>query len=178
MADPNHVEALDSHDVRTVVLYRTGLVVSTGALIGQAVALGGGLASPGPNLVLLLGVALILGNLHLYDKTIRWFMTMVGWTGAILLALGVDGLVSTAGLGFLWVVLSAVALKERLCFRVPGLAFVPWLLAPATLFVAIGQNQAAGACLSVTGAILGLLAFTKIRQPLHFDVGDKSRYQV
>lgn len=178
MADPQHVALLDPHDRRTVALYRLGIGVTAVGLVAVAVSLGGDVPLRWAAVLQLAGVALVLANLHLYAKAIRWLMTMAGWTGAVLLATSAGGLMDTAALGFLWVVVSAVALKERLCFRLPGLAFVPWLLAPAVAALASNQRGVAGGLVAVTAAIMGLLAAAKVRQPLHFDIGDKSRYEV
>jgi uncharacterized integral membrane protein len=178
MADPQHQEALDAHDVRTVWLYRVGIGVSAGALLAVAVALGSGTPLRTAAVAQLLGVGLMVANLHLYAKAIRWVIAMSGWTGAVLLASGAGGLVEAAALGFLWIAVSAIALKERLCFRLPGLAFVPWLLASAVAFHAVGADQVAGGLVAVAAPIVALLAWAKIRQPTHFDVGDKARYEV
>ena len=119
--------------------------------------------------------------MHLYDKQIRWFIGMTGWFGAVLLFTsgGPDApWLYTAGLGFLFVSLSAYALKEQFCFRIPGLRLVPLLLAGALIPLLSGHPAIAGALLLTAGLIYTALIVAKWRMPLHFDVGDKSKYQL
>jgi uncharacterized integral membrane protein len=131
------------------------------------------------------GVALTTANLHLYDKRIRWIISSSGilglWFLATLLALpeGVaEHLLFNAGLGFLFVALSAYALKEQFCFRIPGLKLVPLFLASAMLAALAGQLLAFGVTLLPAAVLLTVLCVAKWRMPLGHDVGDKSHYQV
>ena len=86
--------------------------------------------------------------------------------------------VSTAGMGFVFVALSGFALKEQFCFRIPGLRLVPLFLAAATFLHLSPQPWTAGPPMIIAGGVLGWLSIAKIRQPLHFDIGDKSSYQI
>jgi len=176
MADPHHIPDLDRFDRLTVRLYRIGL-------LGQAVALLAAWWTDGSRIAWAVYggfVALAALNMHLYAKVFRWIIL-----GAVLTGLALQSGAHAykahwlwhAGLGFLFVGSSAWALKERYCFRIPGMRLVPaflafsltpvfWLRPPYLPFVAIG------------GAFLTMLAIAKLRMPLHFDVGDKSKYQV
>jgi uncharacterized integral membrane protein len=181
VADPHHVEALDSFDVATVSLYRTGIAVSALGVGLVAAAHWTGRPDGLARLVLLGGVALVDAHLHLYDKRIRWVIVASGWAAAVLLFSGLltgNGWVGDAGLGFAFVVQSGVALKERFCFRLPFMNAVPWLLASALVPLRLGLDRPAAALLAGGATLVGLLAIAKARMPLHFDIGDRRRYQV
>jgi uncharacterized integral membrane protein len=184
MADPHHVEPLDGFDRLTVSAYRAGLFVAATGIAGLAWSLTSGPESPGWRWVVYAGVALIVANLHLYDRTLRWFIGAAAWIGALLgllapLASPLAGpWLADAGLGFAFVVLSAAALKERYCFRVPIVVLVPPILAASLLPMRLGAPAPAGGLLAGAAAVLLLLAFAKVTMPLHFDIGDKRHYQV
>lgn len=184
MADPQHEPELDSFDRLTVVLYRFGIGMAAVAV--ALIGVGGLLSWPTwlGHMAMLAATALLVADLHLYDKRIRWVIGAAGWVGACLLFAGslADGevarWVSHAGLGFLFVTLSALALKERFCFRIWGLRAVPALLA-ASLIPQLGGWPVATASLLVPASlVVAALAVAKVRMPLHFDVGNKSAYQV
>lgn len=184
MADPQHEPELDGFDRFTVRAYRAGLGLSAlgvAALVG-APWLGGD--GSGARAAVWVGVGLSVAHLHLYDKRVRWVIGAAGWTGAALTAIAAACTgaaahwLSHAGLGFAFVVLSALALKERFCFRLPGLPLVPALLATSLVPLVAGWPEAAAVALAPAAVLLGLLALAKARMPLHYDVGDKSRYQV
>ena len=189
MADPHHVATLDGFDRMTVKLYRGGIVVSALALVGfaihQALA-ANGVAVPGwlPRAGVLVGTALAVADLHLYDKRIRWLVGAVAWIGATGLLVGtahggaLGHWVGHAGLGFLFVALSALALKERLCFRIWGLRGVPVLLAASLIPLLGGWPAPAAVLLGIAGLIYGALAVAKLKMPLHFDIGNKDAYQI
>ena len=194
MANPEHTPTMDSFDNFTVVLYRIGITLCAATLL-----VGGlGRAMPIPELtmaspwapwalktdpLLVVGIALSVSNVHLYAKVFRWVFSFTAWLGAVLL-IGAPGtgdaarVIACAGLGCLFVTLSAFALKERFCFRIPGLRMVPFLLAVATFANLANATDAVAITMGLSGLILSLLAFQKWRMPLHFDVGDKSAYEI
>lgn len=184
MADPHHVEPLDRFDRLTVSLYRAGLFVSALGVAALAAALVADVGEPAARWLVLLGAATAVLDLHLYDRLIRWVIAGAGWTGAVLVGLAAvlppaaAPWAEDAGLGFLFVVLSALALKERFCFRLPIVVAVPWVLAGSLVPLRLGLHGPAAALLAVGAAILALLAVAKVRMPLHYDIGDKRRYQV
>lgn len=182
MADPHHQEVLDGFDRATVTLYRSGIGVAAVGLGVHAASLATGAALPGRWLVLA-GVAAIAADLHLYDKRIRWVFGAAAWTGVVLGALPAPGgwlgeLLGDAGLGFLYVTLSGVALKEQFCFRLPLMQAVPVLLASSLVPLVLGAALPAAALSAGAALLLGTLALAKWRMPLHFDIGDRSRYQI
>jgi uncharacterized integral membrane protein len=183
MADPHHVEPLDGFDRLTVGLYRAGLVTSALGVGGLAWALGSGSPDAPWRWLVYCGVGLVVANLHLYDRAIRWFIGASAWIGALLVLLAPNApaaapWLADAGLGFAFVVLSAAALKERYCFRVPLVVVVPIVLATALVPLRLGQVGPAAVLLGAGAAVLGLLAGVKGTMPLHYDIGDKRRYQV
>jgi uncharacterized integral membrane protein len=190
MADPDHTPTLDGFDELTVRLYRSGLTIAAFSLVLIGLlqlGRGLGLSEPPPIwetrtwLLCLIGTAGAICNMHLYDKRIRWFVGVCGWIGAVFLVSS-GGPESKwlfhAGLGFIFVSLSAYALKEQFCFRIPGLRLVPLLLATSLLPMLGGQPVFSGLLLLISGLIYSALVIAKWRMPLHFDVGDKSHYQI
>jgi uncharacterized integral membrane protein len=184
MADPHHVEPLDSFDRFTVGAYRTGLVLGALAVGALAACWAADRADTPARAATLAAVALIVAHLHLYDRFLRWVIAGSGWLGAVLAFGGAlcpepwAGWLLDAGLGFQFVVLSAVALKERYCFRLPVVVAIPGLLAISLLPMRAGLALPTAALLAGAAIVLALLAVAKLRMPLHYDIGDKRRYQV
>src|SRR5262245_51320327 len=108
MADPHHVEPLTSFDRLTVGLYRAGLLIAAFGVAWTAMAVGMGAPSVVPRWTTLVGVAVVVANLHLYDPVIRWVIVVAGWLGAVLVAVGpivgtaAAAWTDNAGLGFLF----------------------------------------------------------------------------
>lgn len=187
MADPHHIEELDGLDRLTVRLYRSGIALSAVGLLLAAAVYGAGQDEAWGRAtwtLVLAGAALCIADMHLYAKHIRWVIGASGWLGAVLV-FGADAAteplqpwVRFAGVGFVFVSLSGFALKEQFCFRIPLLRAVPLLLAASLVPLLAGIGWAAAALLGVAGLVYGALAVAKMRMPLHFDVGDKSKYQV
>ena len=184
MADPQHVAALDGFDRWTVRGYRAGLALAVVGVGGLAAAGFAGAPVAGPRVVVLVATAAIVPNLHLYDRVIRWVIAVAGWLGAVLPAVAAvlppaaAPWAADAGLGFSFVVLSAVALKEQWCFRLPLMPLVPALLATSLVPLRAGAPGAAAPLWAGAAALLLLLATAKVRMPLRYDIGDKSRYSV
>jgi len=186
MADPHHVEELDSHDVFTVRLYRTGLAISATSLLllGGSLVVGAveiaGMAWVG----VFAGTALSVACMHLYDKRIRWLIGASAPFGGVLMLLAPHTPESLwtwvfhAGAGFVFVSISGFALKEQFCFKIKFLPLVPLSLAGSLIPLLLGQIQVAGLMLAFAGVLYGVLAVAKVRMPLHFDIGNKSAYQI
>ncbi|MEN0061444.1 MAG: DUF2301 domain-containing membrane protein [Myxococcota bacterium] len=186
MADPDHIPQMDAFDRLTVGLYRAGLLgQALGLFVISATEIGWAARDVGP-LAMLTAVALSVGNLHLYDKRIRWLISTSGWLGAVLVVAAatlpesawVEALLHYAGLGFLFVVTSALALKERFCFRLPGLQAVPVALAGGVATGLFGFGTLTAVALGLSGLVVALLAVAKLRMPVHVDIGNKDAYQV
>ena len=181
MADPQHIEPLDGFDRTTVRLYRSGLTASSVGIGGAGAAIGLGLDPALAFALVWLGVQLAVTNIHLYDARFKWLFTILAQLGSagMLLGLGLgQPIVFDAGLGFLFATLSGIGLKERLCFRIPGMKVMPAVLAASLVPLVFGWPLPAAALLVAGGGLAGSLAFVKLGQPLHFDIGDKSKYRV
>lgn len=142
----------------------------------------------GPLLIVAAGAtaALCAANVHLYDKRIRWVLQAAAPLGLALQAVGLAmpdlwilaWPTQIAGLGFGFVTLSGLALKERFCFRIFGLRAVPLLLALGLLPLLVDWPLGAPILLGPAALVLGWLAVAKLGQPLHFDIGDRRAYQI
>jgi len=181
MADPQHVEKLDFIDVITVMLYRCGISIAVFALLIPLLEY----SYPGLYYLYLpllaMSAGLIASSLHIYNKEIRWAISFSAWLALMLFPLvwrAQQEFLMLAINGLLFVTISGIALKESFCFRIPGLKLVPVLLIVA-LF-ANWQDYEAASLIShtIAGGILLMMCVLKWRMPLHFDIGDKSRYQI
>ena len=192
MADPQHVPDLDGFDVLTVRLYRGGLACAALGLaimgladLGTALDLTGSTMQIAGLLCVLAGCASAIANMHLYDKRVRWIIRSAGGLGGVLFVAGllwpeptIGRWIWHAGLGFVFVSLSAFALKEQFCFKIPFLRLVPALLALALIPLLADMPLASGLTLLAASAPYLVLVVAKVRMPEHFDIGDRSRYQI
>ena len=113
--------------------------------------------------------------LHVYDKRIRFLLQGLGW-GALLLS--ASGAPDVLVLGAALAMLAGLAFKEQFCFAIPGIRAVPLLLPLLWLLELAGIGWAAALVALVCGLLLCLLSLAKWSMPLHFDIGDKGRYQI
>jgi uncharacterized integral membrane protein len=186
MADPNHVAQLDRLDIWSVCFYRVGL---------SAIALGLAWAawleiSPAQIgvgfgwLFVAGGAALAAANVHLYAKLIRWLLQMATGAGLLMLLIAVmvplshEGGVFSGGLALLFVSVCGFALKEQYCFHLYGMWLLPLLLGAALMPMSGDQAWIGALALACAAVIYAYLAVAKWRMPLHFDIGDKSKYQI
>lgn len=169
MADPHIKCELDGLDKLTVILYRSSLTIA--ALLMTIIASEINTASP-----FLIIVALLASTtVHIYDKRFRWLIQGAGLFAAIWL---IAGLWQPLALGAALFVFSALSVKEYFCFRVKALLFTPIALA-GFWFSFVFNIMPVAIGFAMAGAVLlAFAAFSKWRMPLHFDIGDKSRYQV
>ena len=189
MADPHHIPTLDAHDVRTVVLYRLGLsLAATSVVLGACAQLFLPVSDQtmyGLALGVSAGILCCVVNLHLYNKTIRWVITSAASAGVWVLAVAFvveapewHHILIHGGLGLCFVSLSALALKEQFCFRIPGLRAVPIFLATSVLLGVMHWPIAHGVALLPAGLLLFVLCVAKWRMPLGHDIGNKAHYEV
>jgi len=178
MANPEIESQLDGIDKLTVLLYRLGLSGAALLLLSRGAALlsHGDLLPPAQWLMLqALASAICAFSLHIYDKRIRLILQGLGWGALALAAVGApDALVLGAALA----TLSGLAFKEQFCFAIPGIKLVPILLPALWLLEWLRVEWAAALAALICGALLTLLAQAKWQMPLHFDIGDKGRYQI
>ncbi|OAN11567.1 hypothetical protein A3K86_21840 [Photobacterium jeanii] len=169
MADPHIKSPLDVLDIITVVLYRTALTV--GAITLSILAWEFDTAAG-----VLVGAALIASStVHIYDKRFRWLIQGSGLFAALWF---MSGLWLPLAVGAALFSFSALAVKEYFCFQLKVLLATPLALA-GFWFCWVFEQQQISIIFSMSGAILlAVAAASKWRMPLHFDIGDKSRYQV
>jgi uncharacterized integral membrane protein len=178
MANPEVESELDPIDRCSVCLYRLGLSLAALLLLcrGGSLLIGQDFL-PRPLWLTALVVASGLCGfcLHIYDKRVRFLLQGLGWGGLMLAACGApDALVLGAGLA----TLSGLAFKEQFCFAIPGIKAVPLLLPLLWLLEWIRLDWAAALVALTCGLLLCLLSLAKWRMPLHFDIGDRGRYQL
>ena len=187
MANPEHIEPLDSLDRLTVRLYRGGLAAASIGLLLTSIALVAGPTEAWVHwaeVLTVAGIGSAIACMHLYDKYIRWIIGAAGWLGAILMMAGAldagtpGNLLHHAGLGFFYVSLSAFALKEQFCFKIPLLRAVPAFLALSLIPLVAGMEIAAAPLLAIAGLVTARLTMAKVRMPLHFDIGSKDAYKI
>ena len=109
----------------------------------------------------------ILKHFRLTFQFATWLALLCALLGWHELALG-GALVTLGGLCF----------KEYFCFRVPLLNLQPAFVA-ALWFAWVFEGGWIARILSlIVGGLLLILAVQKWRMPLHFDIGDKTKYQI
>jgi len=180
MADPHHVPDLDGFDRLTVALYRLGLVGVPLGLAALAVQIGLGGDGAAGWIVVWGAVNLAAWNIHVYDGRFKWAfggLALLGSAGGLLGQVFAIELLWWAGLGFLFAAHSGVGLKERLCFKVPGMRVQPVVLAASLVPLVAGWDLAAAGLLGLGAVLAASLAVVKGQQPLHYDIGDKSKYK-
>ena len=169
MADPHIKCELDLLDKLTVVLYRSALTIA--ALIMAIIGYETIQATP-----FLIIVALLASTtVHIYDKRFRWLIQGAGLFAAIWL---IAGLWQPLALGNALFVFSALSVKEYFCFQIKALLLTPIVLAGFWFCLIFNVSAGVIACAMLSAILLGVAAFSKWRMPLHFDIGDKTRYQV
>lgn len=187
MADPQHTPHMSTLDNFTVILYRIGLLtmaVSTLLFIIEKL-------SHTPLLqqfylpTFAIGAALSSGNVHLYDVRFRWFIPLMSWLGFIFLAVSygiksetssLSHIMETGSLGFFYAGAGMFAVKEQFCFKIPGLQTVPFLLAASIGCRFFHMEMFESIILIPASILLLILSIAKWKMPLHFDVGDKTKY--
>lgn len=164
-ADPHIVPEMDFLDRMTVILYRTGLCLAgpaTLCLLWDEKRL------------LFLATVLCASSLHLYYKAFRLLLLMAAWTGLLLAACGLPML----GIAACFITLGGLCFKENFCFKIPAIRYQPLVLA-ALWFGLVFEITLAAYGLAAMAAILFLMTgLSKCRMPLHYDIGDRSKYQI
>jgi len=203
MGEKDYFQPLTREDKITVVIYRTGILLST--VIVSLTAFIAIKSSPQAyppivsgntlNILLLLlyfGVGLSVFFIHLYVGKFYRLLKKIYF-----LALGCLGLLFLIGHGNpvaplfrtppssamllipLSLCLGFVTAKEAFCFRLIEGYLLALLLPAFTFFYAVGlfPPKAAAFVLAFMAAMLVFFMFRKIFMPIHYDIGDKSAYQ-
>ncbi|TDQ57657.1 putative integral membrane protein [Mesocricetibacter intestinalis] len=168
MADPHIKSPMDIWDYITVSLYRCGFIL---AALGTAFLPYRPLpAQTG----LLIGALLCASCLHIYLKNFRFPLQFATWGALICHLLGFSEL----ALGGALVTLGGLCYKEYFCFRLFGLNLQPLLVALLWLSFILDKALPLQILSALSALLFLLLALMKWRMPLHFDIGDKGKYQV
>lgn len=178
MANPEVESELDGIDRLSVCLYRLGLSLTALLLLCRGVGLLGGPLSLSPSVwltMLVVASGLCGFCLHIYDKRVRFLLQGLAWGGLMLAACGAPAILV---LGAALATLCALAFKEQFCFAIPGIRLLPLLLPLLWLLEWTPFARATALVALVSGLLLGLLSLAKWRMPLHFDIGDRGRYQL
>lgn len=183
MADIHHTPQMTSFDNATVALYRIGLTAMSILLVLHVIDYFTVINILGKLFIPLLGTfaALSSANIHLYDHRFRYLIPLMAWI-ALVLQLYTNGssesffLINTISQGFLYASIGMFALKEDFCFKIPGLKTIPLFLAASVFLHFLGQNKLELILLIPAALLMVVLCIAKWRMPLHFDVGDKSKY--
>lgn len=182
MADPHIKETLDLVDKVSISIYRSGMILTGIALFCLAIQqLFYPLWFKQVMVLLAFSAMLMASSLHIYMKSVRWILVNATWMGIWLLSLS---FVTTGGwalylsLGAFIVTLSGLAYKESFCFSLLVLKLIPVLLVISWISVLFSQSQLAAVTLFLSSFLYLYMAWKKINMPLHFDLGDRSKYEV
>ncbi|EXI62408.1 membrane protein [Mannheimia granulomatis] len=168
MADPHIKSPMDFGDYLTVIVYRSGFVLATVMLLLLPYQFE--LAQLG----FLVAGAMLASSLHLYAKSFRLVFQFSAWIGLLCYVFNFPLL----ALGAMLLVIGGLSYKEYFCFRVFGLNFQPVFVAILWLAVALEWSLLVQIFSAVSGLLLAVLSIQKWRMPLHFDIGDKTKYQI
>lgn len=168
MADPQIKSTLDIWDKITVLIYRTGFFIAAASVLMLPWKADLGL------LGILLAALCCASSLHIYLKHIRLIFQFAVWIGLFCQIIGLPEL----ALGGALLTLGGLCFKEYFCFRVPFLNLQPIFVALLWLSVVFQHTLFSQIFALIVGILLALLAVQKCRMPLHFDIGDKTKYQI
>jgi len=182
MADPNIKEPLDLVDKVMVITYRLGMLFTGFGLFALALQQYYYPLFFKPVLILIaLGALLQASALHIYSKQVRYLLVNATWVGCWLVSVSfvIPGLwVAYLGFGAFVITFSGLSYKESFCFSLETLKATPVLLVISWLLVVFSINDWAAASLASSSLLYLYMAWQKINMPLHFDLGDRSKYEV
>lgn len=177
MANPEVTSSLDGVDKMTVLLYRAALSGAALLLLFHSLQfylhIGFNETHWQLGMVMVAGISAFA--LHVYDKTIRTLLQGAGWSALLLGALDAPPSWVFAAC---CVLLAGLSFKERFCFAIAGIKWLPLLFSLLWLCEWMPWPAAAALISGITGALLARLCLAKWQMPLHFDIGDKRRYQL
>ncbi|QLB12546.1 putative integral membrane protein [Bisgaardia hudsonensis] len=168
MADPHIKSPMDFWDYLTAIIYRSGFVLATIMLI--YLAFNQEIAQIG----LLISATMLASSLHLYMKSFRLIFQFAMWIGLFCFIFGLPHL----ALGATFLTIGGLCYKEYFCFRIFGLNLQPILLAALWLSLTFHIELVSNILIVFCSLLLALLSIQKWRMPLHFDIGDKTKYQI
>ncbi|WP_394704441.1 DUF2301 domain-containing membrane protein [uncultured Cohaesibacter sp.] len=169
MADPHIKSEMDWLDYVSVILYRLGFVLAAPSIA----LLPWQTAYPAQQLTFV-AAAMCASSLHIYMKPYRLTLQGATWVGLLCAMLGYP----LIGLGGCFITLGGLCFKEYFCFKVPGLPAQPLLLAALWFALALDAEPIAQILAGISALLFLIVSIAKWRMPLHFDIGDKSKYEV
>ncbi len=171
MADIDVHEKLDNIDYVTVGLYRVSF-----AFMAIAIAtLPFGHTHLWVSKLLLFSALLSACCMHIYNKTIRWFLL-----GSALFAIGwhlVD-IWPLLAIGASLVTICGLAIKEYYCFRLKVIRITPLVLIAFWCSFALNLIIISQVLAITSGLLLMGIFYAKCRQAWDFDIGDKSKFEI
>ena len=168
MADPHIKSPMDFLDYTTVIVYRLGFVLATLALASYP------FHPTEAHFALLIAGTMLASSVHLYLKSFRFIIQYSMWIGLLCQVFGFSQL----ALGAAFLVIGALCFKEYFCFRIIGLNFQPVLFAALWFCLQSNLVLVSQILIAICSLLLLILTIQKWRMPLHFDIGDKTKYQV
>lgn len=168
MADPHIQSPMDNWDYLTVIIYRGGFTLAT--LMVLMLPYLPHIAHLG----LLIAAVCCASSLHIYLKSFRLLLQFAAWIGLICEIFNFHSL----SLGASFVVLGGLAFKEYFCFRIFLLNLQPLFLAFLWLTIQLQAPLFSQILSLLCGILFALLSVKKWCMPLHFDIGDKTKYQI
>jgi uncharacterized integral membrane protein len=169
MADPHIIPDMDWIDHLTVIIYRLGFTLCTPLILLLPWNIGYQI-----DIYLMICAIMCASSLHIYMKNFRLLLQMATWVGTIVFFLGYPEI----GLGGAFITLGGLCFKEYFCFRVPGLPFQPLILAGLWFSLQFDAIAVAKILASIASLLFLTVSVAKWRMPHHFDIGDKSKYQI
>lgn len=168
MADPHIQSPMDKLDYLTVIIYRLGFTFST-----PVIALLPWYPELPLQLFVFMVAAMCASCLHIYMKSFRLLLQMATWIGLLCAISGFPML----GLGGVFITLGGLCYKEQYCFKITGLQFQPIILAALWFSLQFEQVLAAKVFAGIAALLFFITSIAKWRMPLHFDIGDKTKYE-
>ncbi|MDG6882773.1 Uncharacterized integral membrane protein [Phocoenobacter uteri] len=168
MADPHIQSPMDFWDYLTVIIYRCGFVLA--GIMVLLLPYQPDIAQIG----ILIAAVCCASSLHIYLKSFRLILQFATWIALLCQIIGFNEL----ALGGALVTLGGLAFKEYFCFRVPLLNLQPVFVALLWFFIQFNTELLVQIISVIVGGLFIVLAIQKWRMPLHFDIGDKSKFQI
>jgi len=169
MADPHIKSPMDQWDHLLVIIYRLGFTLAFPVIA----LLPWNLDYPVENFVFL-SAAMCASSLHIYSKPIRLLLQFATWAGLLCFVFGLPNI----AMGGAFITLGGLCYKEYFCFKVPGLRFQPLILAALWLCMVFNADIAARVLATISAFLFLVTSVYKWRMPRHFDIGDKTKYDV
>jgi uncharacterized integral membrane protein len=160
---------MDWLDYLSVCTYRLGLVLAAPSVL----LLPWDTAYPAQQMCFVAAM-MCASCLHIYMKSYRLLLQAATWGGLMCAVLGFP----MFGLGGAFITLGGLCFKEYFCFKIPGLPAQPLLLAGLWFCLAVNLTVAAQVLAAASALLFLIVSIAKWRMPFHFDIGDKTKYEV